>query len=230
MRPEHALAVTRLVSPQVRRGPQRRGELFDEQGVEKTVAIMFLDVRGFTRMSDRQLPYDVVFLLNRFFGAIGEAIASEGGWIDKYMGDGLLAVFGRDTGPEAGCRAALAAAAKIDVALETLNAELEAEAHPALRIGIGLHVGQLVIGRIGHPDTASVTVIGRAVNVASRLEALSKEKSCQLVVSRDLARMADWSGSGIPTEHVTVRGASEAIEVLLVARAAFLLQSVQERA
>jgi len=230
IRPQHPIAVTRLVSPSMRRGSRRLSLLHDAQGVEKTVAIMFLDVRGFTRMSDHRLPYDVVFLLNRFFGAIGEAIASEGGWIDKYMGDGLLAVFGRDSGPEAGCRAALAAAAKIDRALETLNAEFEAEAHPSLRIGMGLHVGQLVIGRIGHPDTASVTVIGRAVNVASRLEALSKEKSCQLVVSRELARMADWTPPrGVPAERVTVRGSSEAVEVLLIARAAELLQGAPVR-
>lgn len=222
IRPQQPLAVTRLVAPQARRAQTRTARGHSDQGVEKTVAIMFLDVRGFTKLSDRQLPYDVVFLLNRFFGAIGEAIASEDGWIDKYMGDGLLAVFGRDSGPDTGCRAALAAAAKIDAALDRLNAELESEAHPKLRIGIGLHVGQLVIGRIGHPDSASLTVIGRAVNVASRLEALSKEKGCQLVVSGDLARTASLQVKGIPTEHVTVRGASEALEVLLVSRASLL--------
>ncbi len=222
IRPQQPLAVTRLVAPQARRAQARTGQSHSDQGVEKTVAIMFLDVRGFTKLSDRQLPYDVVFLLNRFFGAIGEAIASEDGWIDKYMGDGVLAVFGRESGPEAGCRAAVAAAAKIDTALDRLNAELDSEAHPKLRIGIGLHVGQLVIGRIGHPDSASLTVIGRPVNVASRLEALSKEKGCQLVLSRDLARMAGVQAKGIPTEHVTVRGASEALEVLLVPRASQL--------
>ena len=77
--------------------------------------------RGFTRLSEKRLPYDVVYLLNQFFGAVGAAIQAQGGWIDKYLGDGLLAVFGRETGPEAGCRQALAAARAIDLALDGLN-------------------------------------------------------------------------------------------------------------
>lgn len=223
IRPEEALSVTRLVAPQARasRGAQQADE---EQGMEKTLAVMFLDVRGFTQLSDRQLPYDVVFLLNRFFTAIGDAIQSEGGWIDKYMGDGLLAVFGRDTGAQAGSASALAAAAKIDLALERLNGELAAEHHMALAVGIGLHAGPLVIGRIGHPASAAVTVIGRAVNTAARLEALTKEKGCQLLVSRELARLAGWAADGIVAEQVGVRGLSDPVEVLVVPRARIFSQ------
>ena len=219
IRPEAALTVTRLVQPQgaeIRRIVAGTG---DEQGVERKLAVMFLDVRGFTQLSEKRLPYDVVFLLNRFFGAIGDAIESEGGWIDKYMGDGLLAVFGRETGARAGCRAALAAACKIDLALDKLNGELASELGRRLEIGIGLHAGPLVVGRIGHPATAAITVIGGTVNTAARLEALTKEKGCQLIVSRDLARLAEWSAAEIPALTVTVRGTSEPLEILVVERA-----------
>lgn len=219
IRPEQPLVVTRLVAPEPAsptRGLEAAGEA---QGVERTLAIMFLDVRGFTALSERRLPYDVVFLLNRFFKAIGDAIQSEGGAIDKYLGDGLLALFGHQTGAREGCRAALAAAARIDLALEQLNAALAAEHDARLRIGIGLHAGPLVVGRIGHPDTAATTVIGPPVNAAARLEALTKEKRCQLVVSRYLAQMAGWAAEGVPAETTTVRGVAEPIEVLLVAEA-----------
>ena len=84
---------------------------------------------------------------------------------------------------------------------------------------MGLHVGPLVIGRIGHSATAALTVIGPVVNAASRLEGLTKEKKCQLVVSRELAFRAGWSAEGLPVEDVTVRGFSEPIEVVLVNRA-----------
>lgn len=218
IRPSAALTVTRLVAPGTS-GQPRIGGRDDDMGVERTLAVMFLDVRGFTRLSEKRLPYDVVFLLNRFFTAIGEAIVAEGGWIDKYMGDGLLAVFGRDTDERAACQAALAAAAGIDRALDRLNRDLEPELGERLAVGIGLHVGPLVIGRVGHPATAATTVIGRTVNVAARLEALSKEKACQLVVSRDLAQTAGWHATGVPAEPVTVRGLSAPIEVLLVTAA-----------
>jgi adenylate cyclase len=96
LRPTQPVTVTRLVLPQAN-AKRTAANSAEEQGVEKVLAVMFLDVRGFTKLSEKRLPYDVVFLLNRFFAALGDAIQSEGGWIDKYMGDGLLAVFGRET-------------------------------------------------------------------------------------------------------------------------------------
>jgi adenylate cyclase len=225
VRPTAAVTLTRLVSPQGV-GPQRAvAKNSDEQGVERTLAVMFLDVRGFTRLSEKRLPYDVVFLLNRFFGALGDAIQSEGGWIDKYMGDGLLAVFGRETGTEAGCRSAIAAAARIDLALDRLNAELGTEVGEAIQVGIGLHVGPMVVGRIGHPETAAITVIGRTVNAGARLEAMTKELKCQLVVSKECAQLAGHDLSSLaPAQTVDVRGLTEPIEVFAVARGRELLQ------
>jgi adenylate cyclase len=220
IRPQSAMTVTRLVAAMGQSAAGRvAGKSSEDQGVEKTLAVMFLDVRGFTKMSENRLPYDVVFLLNRFFGALGNAIQTEGGWIDKYMGDGLLAVFGRETGTEAGCRSAIAAAAKIDLALDRLNSELQAEVGDAIQVGIGLHVGPMVLGRIGHPASAAVTVIGRTVNAGARLEALTKELKSQLVISKECALKAGLDVSALTPQTVNVRGLSEPIEVFAVERA-----------
>lgn len=217
LRPRGEITVLRLVRLKTERGVATPGH-FDDVGVERTLAVLFLDIRGFTALSEARLPYDTVFLLNRFFAETGAAITGAGGRIDKYLGDGLMALFGLETTPEAGCRAALAAAVAIDAALDRLNRELGAELAEPLRIGIGLHVGPLVLGRIGHSGSAATTVIGPAVNVASRLEALTKELGVQVVVSRLLAALAGLPGDAFPATEVTVRGASEALEVFLVHR------------
>ena len=223
IRPLAPITVTPLVTPAEAMPIRRRGEGVEAAGVERTVAVMFLDVRGFTQLSAARLPYDVVFLLNRLFTTIGDAIQGEGGWIDKYMGDGVLAVFGREAGAEAGARQALKAAARIDLALERLNDEIEGEVGRRIGVGIGLHAGPLVIGRIGHPESAAVTVIGSTVNVAARLEALSKELACQLVVSEELARLAKWRPTAFPRQQVAVRGIAEAVEVRAVQQARLAL-------
>ncbi len=219
LRPTMPVSVTRLVLPKAADPKRTAANSAEEQGVEKTLAVMFLDVRGFTKLSEKRLPYDVVFLLNRFFAALGDAIQSEGGWIDKYMGDGLLAVFGRETGTEAGCRSAIAAAARIDLALDKINAELGAEVDEPIQVGIGLHVGPMVVGRIGHPETAAITVIGKTVNAGARLEAMTKELKCQLVVSKECANLAGYQLPTLTPKMVDVRGLTEPIEVFAVPHA-----------
>jgi adenylate cyclase len=216
--PERPMTVTRLLRP-ASAGPQSVDiKETDAAGSEKPLAVMFLDMRGFTRLSQNRLPYDVVFLLNEFFAATGAAITSHGGWIDKFLGDGLLAIFGRDGGIEAGCRQALRAARDIDLALDHVNAKLQAEIGQALTVGIGIDAGPLLIGRIGYGETIDLTVIGSAVNVASRLEALSKEKGCQIMLSRRVARHAGWDADGQFSATVDVRGVNEPVEVVGVAR------------
>jgi adenylate cyclase len=217
-RPETALTVTRLVAPAAAATRRARAGPDEAAGAERRLAIMFLDVRGFTRISESRLPYDIVFVLNQFFGVIGAAIEAEGGWIDKYLGDGLLAVFGRDCDVRTACRQALRAARRIDMALDDLNARLMAEFGDRLDVGIGIHAGSLVLGRVGHAGSAALTVIGRTVNTAARLEALTKDKTCQLIVSRDAARAAGWDAAGLPAEHVQVRGATETLGVIIIAR------------
>jgi adenylate cyclase len=218
LRPGADIAVERLVSAQ--RSMLSLGSLSGEgEGIERTLAVLFFDLRGFTQLSDDKLPYDVVFLLNRLFTVASEAIRAEGGRIDKYLGDGLMAVFGEDVDADEACRRAVRAARALDLALERISAELQSEIGAPLRCAMGLHVGPLVIGRIGCPVTAEHTVIGRTVNAASRLESLAKEANCQLVVSRQVLKRARVSLNGLTARRVDIRGLSGPVNVVTVARA-----------
>ena len=210
VRPEQSLTVTRLLRPGST-GPQAAAvDETDSAGVEKTLAVLFLDMRDFTELSNQRLPYDVVFILNEFFGATGASITTHGGWIDKFLGDGLLAIFGQRHGVEAGCRQALRAARAIDLALDHVNARLASELGQPLRVGMGIHCGPLLLGRIGYGEAVDLTVIGNAVNVASRLQELAKEKGFQIVLSCEVARAAGWFDCEPQAMSVTVRGVGDA--------------------
>lgn len=217
--PRGTLSVTRLLPP-TKTGPKATDLLeTDGAGVEKPLAVMFLDLRDFTELSSRRLPYDVVFILNEFFAAAGRAIETHGGWIDKFLGDGLLAVFGQHVGMETGARQVLRAARAIDIALDQVNARLSGEIGQLLRIGIGVHTGNLLLGRIGYGDSIALTVIGNAVNVASRLEALTKQYGMQIIISSDLAKLAGSLGEDATEFTVEVRGVSAPMQVVGLKRA-----------
>ena len=226
VRPQGSMTVTRLLRP-ASTGPQAVDlQEADAIGVEKPLAVMFLDLREFTQLSQSRLPYDVVFILNEFFAATGSAIHTHGGWIDKFLGDGLLAVFGQFHGVEAGCRQALRAARAIDLALDHINAKLGAELGRPLRVGMGIHAGPLLLGRIGYGEAVDLTVVGNAVNVASRLEGLSKEQGVQIVMSADVARHAGCLENAGPVMTVQVRGMDEPLPVVAVARGRDLPASI----
>jgi len=229
IRPRQPITVTRLVAPPARAAAAPAFDAADIQGAERSLAVLFLDTRDFTAIAEARLPYDVVFILNRLFAVAGEAVARRGGRIDKYLGDGLMAVFGIEAGAVAGCRQALAAARDIDIALDGLNREIAAEIGRPLRIGMGLDVGPLVLGRIGHADTAMPTVIGTTVNAASRLEALTKEKDCQLIAALDVFDLAGVRADAFRREEVAIRGLSAPRPVVLVRRAADLPEIPWER-
>jgi adenylate cyclase len=151
-------------------------------GQERIIAVLFADLRSFTGIAERKLPYDLVFLLNSYFETVGEAITSSGGMVDKFIGDGVMALFGVDSRPERGCRQALAAAQRMIEQVDALSQNLAEELPEPLRIGIGIHCGPAVVGRMGYGETVHVTAIGDTVNVASRLQDLTKEFACQLVI------------------------------------------------
>jgi adenylate cyclase len=226
IRPASALTVTRLMRP-ASTGPTGADlpEL-DSAGVEKAMAVMFLDLRDFTQLSQSRLPYDVVFILNEFFAAAGSAIHTHGGWIDKFLGDGLLAVFGQRHGVEAGCRQALRAARAIDLALDAVNAKLGVEIGKPLRVGMGIHAGPMLIGRIGYGEAVDLTVVGNAVNVASRLEVVAKQKGFQIVMSSDVATYAGCLDDAGPVLIVNVRGVDAPMEVVCIMRGRDLPASI----
>jgi adenylate cyclase len=226
VRPDTSLTVTRLLRP-ASAGPQSADlQELDSAGVEKPLAVMFLDMREFTQLSRSRLPYDVVFILNEFFAATGSTIHTHGGWIDKFLGDGLLAIFGQQHGVEAGCRQALRAARAIDLALDHINAKLGVDIGRPLRVGIGIHAGPLLLGRIGYGEAVDLTVVGNAVNVASRLEGVAKDKGFQIVMSGEVAAFAGCTSDFGPTLTVDVRGVEEPMQVIGVARGRDLPASI----
>ena len=185
-------------------------------GQERTIAVLFADLRTFTGIAEQKLPYDLVFLLNSYFETVGESIASAGGMVDKFIGDGVMALFGIEAGPAEGCRQALAAAQRMVDQVQMLSQALAEELAEPLRIGVGIHCGPAVVGRMGYGATIHLTAIGDTVNVASRLQDLTKEFSCHLVISEEVAQQAGLNSSALPKHEITVRNRREALAIFVV--------------
>lgn len=153
-------------------------------GREAKLAILFSDIRGFTSFSEKALPYDVVHVLNRYFFQMGEAILAFDGYLDKYIGDGIMALFGvACTNGEINCRNALNAGLRMLEELDALNGYLKRNFNAEFKIGIGIHYGEAVVGELGHPRRRQITAIGDAVNMASRIESATKEFGVPLLIS-----------------------------------------------
>jgi adenylate cyclase len=189
-----------------------------QTGVERNVTIMFVDIRGFTRFSEGRMPYDIVFILNQYLGRMSDAIIAEGGYVDKFMGDGILALFGMETDETAGARAALAAAAGISKAVAELNKGQVADLSDPMRIGIGIHTGECILGRIGssalHEAGDRITALGDTVNTASRLEGHSKSLGVEVVVSQSTLDAAGIAADQAELTSVEVRGKEQTVPCL----------------
>ena len=159
---------------------------------EKNLAILFSDIRSFTTFSERQLPYDIVHILNRYFLRMGEAIVNNHGVIDKYMGDGIMALFGLEGSEHPGVLAYRAAQEMLQK-LEAFNEYLEKTYGETFQIGIGIHYGPVVVGHLGHPDSVSYTAIGDTVNVAARIESATKGRA-DILVSKAVYKALNVSG------------------------------------
>jgi len=218
IRPSHPLTVLRVFRPD-----GRRDRAHASQGEERRLAILFLDMRGFTARTTGQLPYDVVFLLNRFFDAIVPGIIGANGTVDKYLGDGLLAVFETED-EKSSAQAALKAAENISTALSEFNTKLVEEGGAPVAIGIGLHLGDLVLGEIGAAGNAPRTLIGDSVNTASRLESQTKELGVELLISASLLQAAGHATDGLSLCVLQLRGVSEPLAALPVKQATALPQ------
>lgn len=151
-------------------------------GEERDVAILFADIRDFTRFSETQLPYDVIHVLNRYFHRASAVVSAHGGRVVNLMGDGVMALFGLKTPETAavdGVRAGLALLAEV----AAMKPYLEAQFRVPLRIGVGLHYGPCVVGTVGNRHYRQFTAIGDSVNLAARIESATKEAGCDFLVS-----------------------------------------------
>jgi adenylate cyclase len=203
LRPDVDLRVQPLLHPSlVTTTHHAAGEDFGE---EREVTILFVDIRGSTSLAETRLPYDVVFLLNSLFAALAEAVEDSGGYYSNFTGDGLMALFGLDVKKGVGAKAALRCALSMFERLDSLNQRLVGELETPLEIGIGIHTGQAIVGRMGPPKTPIISAVGDSVNTAARLERMTRELGVPLVVSAETLRAAGLDTSGGLTQ-VSLRG------------------------
>jgi adenylate cyclase len=217
LRPNSDVAVAPLLVPAIEAAlPANSQET--SPGREREIAVLFVDIRHFTTLTETRLPFDVVFLLNRYFAIIGKAVEQAGGRLDKFIGDGAMALFGLNTTPEEACRQALNAAAAIVAEIEKLAAELADELALPLRIAIGIHTGPAVVGTMGYGRVRSMTAIGDTVNVASRLESAAKEFEAAIVISEPVANLSGADLAGIESREISVRGRALPLKVYVIPR------------
>jgi adenylate cyclase len=191
-------------------------------GVERYVVIMFVDMRGSSLLAERRLPYDTVFIINQFLNAVSSAVLSAGGEPNQVLGDGLLALFGMGDRPDLACRQAIAASAAIATRVESLNSALGHTLVEPIHFGIGIHAGVTIAGAIGYERHAQFTVIGDPVNVAARLEALTKTLGCEVLMSEEVYERAGFGPDDLPAHEVGARGREAGVKARSVVRAADL--------
>jgi adenylate cyclase len=192
--------------------PQRIGQ-------ERYLVSMFVDMRGSTRLAEQRLPFDTVFIVNRFLNAVSQAIVACGGQPNQFAGDGELALFGLHTNRQTACRQALKAAAMIAANIEELNRFFGEDLREPIGFGIGIHAGEVIVGDIGYRDHMVFTALGDAVNVAARLQDMTKSLSCQVILSEEVRVTAGLADDALPRQEVAIRGRTELMRVHYVAQA-----------
>ncbi|MBV8441529.1 MAG: adenylate/guanylate cyclase domain-containing protein [Hyphomicrobiales bacterium] len=221
LRPTRDIAFVPLLPPHAAIGDVHRGSPA-RSGDERYVVIMFVDMRGSSKLAEGRLPYDTVFIINQFLNAVSRAVIAAGGEPNQVLGDGLLALFGLKEPPAVACRQAVAACAAIAANVEGLNLALSHGLHDPIRFGIGIHAGLIVAGDIGHGRHAQFTVIGDPVNVAARLQDLTKPLGCEVLMSEEVYVHAGFAADDLPSNEVDARGREGKVKVRCVARAADL--------
>jgi adenylate cyclase len=187
-------------------------------GELREVCVLFLDIRDFTGFAEKRSPADVVAYLNTIFGEAVDAVVKHRGIVNKFMGDGFMAVFGAPVADENPCAAAVDAGLDLLERVERLARDGRI---PATRVGLGLHAGPAIVGNIGSSHRKEYTVIGDVVNVASRVEALNKPLGSQMLVTEEVWRAAGLDGArGVtpsPRDPIQIRGRETPVKILQLA-------------
>src|SRR5438876_2934321 len=184
------------------------------EGERQTVTILFADLRGSTALAENLVPEQVISIMNVYLRVMARCVIDAGGILDKFTGDGLMAIFGAMGDPAHGAPAAARAALAIRSDISALNAERARSGELVVQFGVGIHTGDVVLGAIGLPERSDYTAIGDTVNTASRMETLTKEFKVDAVLSGETASRLDGDGIELrPLGAATVRGKAQAIEV-----------------
>ena len=217
VRPRHDLVVEPILpATATTRDVDRPGGV---GGREQTVVIMFVDLRGSTKLAETRMPYDVLYLLNQFFAEMSAALAETRGHYAQFAGDGLMALYGTQGLLADGVRDALRGSRRMHERLDELNQRLKSDLAEPLRMGIGLHAGDAIVGTMGPPDAPNFSAIGDNVNVAARLESLTKETGCALVVSAAAVKASGLDFSNFHGESVEIRGRADPVQIYRIGEA-----------
>jgi adenylate cyclase len=227
LRPEADLSFFQIFLPQITAASLRTSSP-SHIGEERYLVSMFVDMRGSTKLAEKRLPFDTVFIVNRFLGAVSQAVIECGGQPNQFVGDGQLALFGLSTGPQTACRQALKAAAMIAANVDELNQFLKHDLRDPIQFGIGIHGGEVIIGDIGYRDHMVFTALGDAVNVAARLQDMTKSLACEAIVSEEVRVTAGLPADGLPQQEVAIRGRGEPMIVRTVKSAKTLSALVSD--
>jgi adenylate cyclase len=189
------------------------------EGERREVSILFQDIRGFTALSERLDPATLLRMLNQFFTEVVAAVEAEGGVVKQFTGDGVMALFGAPQTRADHSERAVRAALSIVARLAKLNVTLREQGLPALEIGVGVHVGDVVAGLIGPDERVEYGVVGEPVNLAARVESLTKEVRAVILVSREIASRLGPEFTLGRTNELPVKGRSQPVEVVEVLQA-----------
>ena len=205
LRPQSDVSVIPILPPHIGADFVRNRQRINV-GEERYLVSMFVDMRGSTTLSEVRLPFDVVFLINRFVDAASRGITEAGGQPNQFVGDGVLALFGLETDAATACRQALQAAALIASNVAHLNHQFATEVREPIQYGIGINAGEVIIGDVGFRDHTVFTALGDSVNVAARLQDLTKELDCKVVVSEEVCKAAGLRDDALARVRIEIRG------------------------
>ncbi len=187
-------------------------------GVRKPVTVLFSDLRDFTQLTANRPPAELIAQLNEYFSVMTEAVLAENGTVDKFVGDGMMAVWGnlRTDGPQADAQAALRCTLAMREGLARLNVKWLAQGWPVLRFGVGLNHGEATIGHVGSERKMDFTAIGQVVNTASRIEQLTSRLGHDILIGEPVAALAGDEFEIEPGGAVPVKGIAKPLPVFLL--------------
>ena len=211
LKPSKNLSILPLINPETKQVKARSP--VGLSGKEKETVVVFIDLRDFTSLSESKLPYDVVYILNKYYSVCGEIIERNKGRLDKFIGDGIMAIFDGSNQLNENCKNSMKAATEISKGIKDLNKQMKLDFSTELRFGIGVHVGNTIVGMMGYGETVTETVVGDNVNIASRLEELNKKFKTELVVSKDVLDSANINPKQFTSEKIKIRGRTGELEI-----------------
>ncbi|HEY4857878.1 MAG TPA: adenylate/guanylate cyclase domain-containing protein [Xanthobacteraceae bacterium] len=183
------------------------------EGNERLITVLFVDLRGSTDLGESKMPYDLLFILNQFFHEMTKALDATNGHYAQFAGDGLMALYGLNAkDPAVGASDALRGAREMMARMDQLNSRLRGDLLHPLRIGIGIHFGEAIVGAMGPPGSQVISAIGETANACSRLEGLTKRYDCRVVVSRRAAETADLDVGKFKLHSAWVNGVAQPVE------------------